>query len=111
MGRKRTGKTVGRESAFNGEKLDWLLSFETDFRTMDHTKFCNDVTKKFLTRYGYDLAFEENIAGNIDDWEPEDRKKGLSGDELRVENDFQESVKKALRTVSIFLDTAGLKIH
>ncbi|KAJ7812565.1 hypothetical protein B0H14DRAFT_3478733 [Mycena olivaceomarginata] len=45
---------------------------------MDRTKFYNDVTKKFLTRYGYDLAFKENIAGNIDDWEPEDRKKGLS---------------------------------
>jgi hypothetical protein len=99
MGRKKTGNPVGRVSAFSGEKLDWLLSFENDFRTMDRSKFYNDVTKKFLTRYGYDLGFEENVPGDIQDWEPVDRKVGLDREELAKENDFQEGVKTALRKV------------
>jgi hypothetical protein len=99
MGRKKTGKPPGRISGFAGEKLEWLLTSENDFRTRPRGEFYDDITKQFLTRYGYDLGFEENVPGDIDAWVPVDRKAGLTGEELKKENDFQESRKKELRGV------------
>jgi hypothetical protein len=101
MGRKKTGKTVGRESSFQGEKMEWLLTFENDFRTMGRTAFYDDISKKFLMRYGYDLPFEANVEGSIEDWQPVNRKLGLTGEELAAENDFQEATRKALRLVGV----------
>jgi glycerol kinase len=49
MGCRKTGKLLGRESAFSGEKLEWLLQFEEDFRTMERGAFYDMVVKKFLT--------------------------------------------------------------
>jgi hypothetical protein len=40
--------------------------------------------------YGYDLGFEENVPGDIDVWVPVDRKAGLTGEELKKENDFRK---------------------
>jgi hypothetical protein len=54
MGRRKNGKPPGCESAFSGEKLEWLLTFEEDFRFMECGAFYDEVMKKFLTRYGYD---------------------------------------------------------
>ncbi|KAJ7922764.1 hypothetical protein B0H13DRAFT_1865601 [Mycena leptocephala] len=97
MGRRKTGKLPGRESAFSGEKLEWLLQFEEDFRTMERGAFYDMVVKKFLTRYGYDLAVGDNVPGDIEDWVPADRKAGLNVEELAEENDFQDVARKALR--------------
>lgn len=102
MVRKKSNKTVGRASAFTGEKLDWLLSWEDDFRTMERGKFYDEVSKTFLTCYGYDLPVEGNIPGTIEEWEPKNRKEGLVGEELAKENDFQENERKALRSVRHF---------
>ncbi|KAF8200625.1 hypothetical protein K438DRAFT_1758827 [Mycena galopus ATCC 62051] len=64
---------------------------------MARGQFYDDVTKQWLTRYGYNLGVEENVEGRIDDWEPVNRKEGLTGEELAKENDFQDGAKKALR--------------
>ncbi|KAJ7248271.1 hypothetical protein B0H12DRAFT_1072714 [Mycena haematopus] len=98
MGRRKNGKPVGRGSAFAGEKLEWLLTFENDFRTLARGSFYNSVTKQWLTWYGYDLPIEDNVPESVDDWEPVNRKEGLSGEALAKENDFQEAVRKNLRT-------------
>ncbi|KAJ7181399.1 hypothetical protein C8R43DRAFT_941243 [Mycena crocata] len=100
MPRKAKGTGPGRASKFQGEKLEWLLAWEDEWRTTDDRgAFYNKVTKLFCQRYGYDLAFEVNIEGSLDDWIPVDRKAGLSGDLLIAENDFQEDKRAALRTI------------
>ncbi|KAJ7867307.1 hypothetical protein B0H13DRAFT_1897609 [Mycena leptocephala] len=71
--------------------------FSTIFCMRPRSEFYDDITKQFLTRYGYDLGFEENVPGDIDAWVPVDRKLGLTGEELKKENDFQESRKKESR--------------
>ncbi|KAJ7225298.1 hypothetical protein GGX14DRAFT_386215 [Mycena pura] len=98
MGRKRKGVPPGRASDFSREKLQWLMGFEDDFRAKDHSGLYNDVTKQFLKRYGYDLPLHENIPGSIDDWNPMNRKSGLTDEELAAENDFQDEIYRALRT-------------
>ncbi|KAF8197308.1 hypothetical protein K438DRAFT_2119892 [Mycena galopus ATCC 62051] len=67
----------------------------------------DDVTKQWLTQYGYDLGIEENVEGRINDWEPVNRKEGLTGEELAKENDFQDRVKKALCLTSNEAAVAG----
>jgi hypothetical protein len=97
MGHRKTGKLPGRESAFSSEKLNWLLEFEDEFRTMERGAFYDNVVKKFLTRYGYDLAVGNNVPGDIEDWVPVNRKAGLNPEQLAEENNFQDSARKALR--------------
>ncbi|KAJ7096448.1 hypothetical protein C8R44DRAFT_748894 [Mycena epipterygia] len=97
MVRKRKNKAPGHISSFQGEKLEWLTTFEHDFQTCDRTQFYDDISKNFLVRYGYDLPFDNNVEGDIDDWVLVDRKAGLSKEELEVENNFQVEVRKELR--------------
>ncbi|KAJ7708876.1 hypothetical protein B0H17DRAFT_1124670 [Mycena rosella] len=103
MGRhKKTDRAPGRESAFKGEKLEWLESFEADFRKSgnqgeDRGAFYNDISKKWLTRYGYNVPFTQNVEGDMATWTPVNRKIGLTGDVLTLENNFQESTGKILR--------------
>ncbi|KAJ7211680.1 hypothetical protein GGX14DRAFT_564910 [Mycena pura] len=96
MGRKPKGVPPGRTSDFTGEKLEWLMGFEDEFYARNHSDLYDDVTKQFLKRYGYDLQFNENVPGSIDDWEPVNRKAGLMDEELAAENDFQEKVYQDL---------------
>jgi hypothetical protein len=63
----------------------------------------DDVTKQFLTRYGYDLPFEENVPGEIDAWSPVNRKEGLSGERLDAETNFEDEKRKELRGVGFSL--------
>ncbi|KAJ7198725.1 hypothetical protein GGX14DRAFT_401743 [Mycena pura] len=97
MGRRRKDVPPGRTSDFSGEKLQWLMGFEDDFHARNHSSLYNDVTKQFLKRYGYDLPFDENVPGSIDDWNPVNRKAGLTDEDLAKENDFQDEVYRALR--------------
>jgi hypothetical protein len=100
MGRKPNGKPRGRAPGFSGEKLDWLLGMESDFRTQNRSQFYDGAVKKFFIRYGRDLGFEQNISGNIEDWEPRDRRAGLTGTELEEELEFEANQNKTLRAVS-----------
>ncbi|KAJ7181655.1 hypothetical protein C8R43DRAFT_941468 [Mycena crocata] len=88
---------TGRASAFQGEKLLWLLGLENEWRTTDRTAFYDKITKLFFARYGYDLPIEENVPGDISNWTPVNRKLGLTPEQLVVENDFQEEKRVALR--------------
>ncbi|KAJ6514721.1 hypothetical protein DFH09DRAFT_1332850 [Mycena vulgaris] len=97
MGHPKTGKPQGRVSAFQGEKLTWLESFEDNFHITKRTSFYNSISKNFLVRYGYDLSFVENVPGAIAEWAPVDRKAGLDREELAVENNFQEQTRVSLR--------------
>ncbi|KAJ7180065.1 hypothetical protein C8R43DRAFT_1117413 [Mycena crocata] len=97
MARKAKGTATGRASAFQGEKLLWLLSLETEWRTTESTAFYDKLPKLFFLRYGYDLPVEKNVPGDIEDWKPVDRKLGLNAEQLQVENDFQEEKRVALR--------------
>ncbi|KAJ7496058.1 hypothetical protein B0H11DRAFT_1910322 [Mycena galericulata] len=98
MGRKKNGNAPGRSSSFKGEKLEWLESFEEEFRTLPRGKFYDDISKRFLARYGYDLPVDDNVPGDVEDWVPENRKAGLSGEELQAESDFQDEALQKLRT-------------
>ncbi|KAJ7467750.1 hypothetical protein B0H11DRAFT_1921238 [Mycena galericulata] len=98
MPRKKNGNAPGRSSSFQGEKLAWLETYEEEFRIIARGKFYDDITKRFLRRYGYDLPVEDNAPGDVEDWVPVNRKAGLTGDELRAENDFQDEAFKKLRT-------------
>jgi hypothetical protein len=100
MGRKPTGRLPGRSSAFTGEKLEYLLTKEKDFRTLPRSQFYDDVTKGFIVRYGFDLAWEENIPGMIEDWSVVDAKACLSGDELEERKQLEDKKFQELRDVS-----------
>ncbi|KAJ7191706.1 hypothetical protein GGX14DRAFT_578730 [Mycena pura] len=97
MGRKPKGKPVGRQPGFSGEKLEWVCSFENDWRTRDHGLVYSDITKQWFVRYGYDLDFEKNVPGKIDDWVPGNRREGLTGEALEEEKQFEEKKQKELR--------------
>jgi hypothetical protein len=103
MGHKKNGKPPGRTSSFTDEKLAWLVTWENDFRTRPRGNFYDDVTKQFLTRYGYDLPFEDNVPGEIDAWSLVNRKEGLSGERLDAETNFQDEKRKELRGVGFSL--------
>ncbi|KAJ7609961.1 hypothetical protein FB45DRAFT_876173 [Roridomyces roridus] len=97
MGRMKTGKRPGRPSGFQGEKLKFLESFESDFHTPDRGPFYDDVTKKFISRYGIDLPFTQNVDGDIEDWKPVDKREGLTGDALEDEKKHYREVFAELR--------------
>ncbi|KAJ7433755.1 hypothetical protein B0H11DRAFT_2259129 [Mycena galericulata] len=97
MARKKKGGAPGRAGAFSGEKLTWLESFESEFRTQERGAFYDDVSKRFLKRYGYDLPVEDNVEGDVEAWTPVDRKAGLTGEALAEENAFQADALKKLR--------------
>ncbi|KAJ7795990.1 hypothetical protein B0H14DRAFT_2620397 [Mycena olivaceomarginata] len=52
----------------------------------------HDVLRQYIQE-----PFDANIEGSIEDWQPVNRKLGLTGEELATENDFQEATRKALR--------------
>ncbi|KAJ7186596.1 hypothetical protein C8R46DRAFT_1206600 [Mycena filopes] len=95
--RQPSGKAQGRESAFQGEKLQFLEGYKEDFLTRPRGAFYDDITKQFVTRYGYDLGVEKNVEGPIDAWIPVDRKAGLTQAELVVENNWQAAYVAKLR--------------
>ncbi|KAJ7605012.1 hypothetical protein FB45DRAFT_1149661 [Roridomyces roridus] len=110
MGQQKTGKRPGRPSGFQGEKLKFLKSFEADFHTPDRGPFYDDVTKKFISRYGIDLPFTwhdavsggtllvtQNVDGDIEDWKPVDKREGLTGDALEDEKKHYREVLAELR--------------
>ncbi|KAJ7078701.1 hypothetical protein B0H15DRAFT_804724 [Mycena belliarum] len=114
MGRQRTGKPPGRVSHFQDEKLAWLEAAENDFRSEDRSTFYDNITKKFLARYGFDLPVTENVPGDIEDWVPRNRKEGLDGEALEAEKLFQDDARKKLRTkLSNWYRTrfTGKKVH
>ncbi|KAJ7073547.1 hypothetical protein B0H15DRAFT_957080 [Mycena belliarum] len=114
MARKKNGKAPGRASHFQGEKLEWLESFEDEFKNDERKTFYDRISKLFLARYGYDLAIADNVEGSVDEWVPRDRKEGLEGAELEEENMFQEKTLKAVRAkLSQWYRThyMGKKVH
>ncbi|KAJ7609858.1 hypothetical protein FB45DRAFT_1038329 [Roridomyces roridus] len=97
MGKKKTGKPPGRAGDFNGEKLAWLESHESDWKTRGRGAFYNDITKAFLARYGYDLPFGDNVEVDIEEWEPPNPRDGLEGEALEAEMERQEQLFETLR--------------
>ncbi|KAF8197799.1 hypothetical protein K438DRAFT_1967359 [Mycena galopus ATCC 62051] len=66
MTRKKNGQPRGRKSDFTGEKEAWLDGFREKLQEAgdDPGGVYTDATNAFILRYGYDLAFTENVEGD-----------------------------------------------
>lgn len=86
MGRRKTGKRVGRASTFSGMKLAFLEDFGDDFMDQSEStvgEFYTSVATRFVGRFGYDLAWGENLENKDEAWV--DNIASLEGEALREE--------------------------
>jgi hypothetical protein len=93
----------GRQNAFSGTKLCFLDSHKDEFlSSTDRSEFYTTVSKRFIRRFGYKLAMEENP-------EPDDDSDKhtlnvvdplLPPDEQNKESDEQRAFYDELRKVS-----------
>ena len=103
-GKRRQGEArQGRQNAFNGAKLEYLDSYKDEFlSTPDRAGFYTTVSKRFIRRFGYKLAMEENPGPDDDnDKHTPNVVDPLSPlDEQNKESDEQHAYYEELRKVS-----------
>ncbi|KAF8176871.1 hypothetical protein K438DRAFT_1770348 [Mycena galopus ATCC 62051] len=105
MGRKSKGTAPGRGSDFTGEKKEFLETFHGQLLDAgfgsggDPGDVYTEVTDKFLRRYGYELAFNENVDGDpLENPPTEPQHEDLSAEEKQT----RQKIRKTLRTVNGF---------
>ncbi|KAF8194442.1 hypothetical protein K438DRAFT_1969057 [Mycena galopus ATCC 62051] len=101
MGRKSKGTAPGRGSDFTGEKKEFLETFHGQLLDAgfgsggDPGDVYTEVTDKFLRRYGYELAFNENVDGDpLENPPTEPQHEDLSAEEKQT----RQKIRKTLRT-------------
>lgn len=112
MGRKKSGKPAGRSSSFQGTKSVFLESFKDEFlkaQKTDPSAFYTRITHIFLKKYGFDLPFDQDVAGGII---PEDDEGNIvSAPGLPdVEVERRRQILKDLRPVSLLLFRVKIRL-
>jgi hypothetical protein len=84
----------GRVSDFTGEKEQWLSGFRQQLLDADDVgTVYTDATNQFLLRYGYDLPFNVNVDGDLEDDPPSTEPMD------DTEQDRRDTIQGQLRAV------------
>lgn len=102
MGKKKSSNPQGRQGAFSGEKLKFLMKYKEEWAGLsDRGALYTQIAKEFIIQYGYDLPFEDNP--------PEDAVPPLteidpllSPEDALKETERRGNIYVALRNVSDF---------
>lgn len=96
-------KHVGRQNAFSGAKLAWLVSRKDEYlNSTNHGDFYEYTARLFIAEFGYDLKFEVNPPEGTDSVSlaPRDIDPMLPPDEYEAETIRRRDYFDVLRAVS-----------
>ena len=102
-GRSNNPRSQGRQNVFSGIKLAFLESYKDQFlESTDRGAFYTMVAKRFLEKFGYSLASDENPTGNDENMDAtgEDDPDLQTPGEREQDNEQRNKIYRELREVS-----------